>query len=85
MVYTSGIFRDPSESLETAQRRKLETICQSVQMQPGDRHLDIGCGWGGLVVHAAREHGTQSYGITLAEEQVAYAREAAKRRGSPSA
>jgi sphingolipid C9-methyltransferase len=81
MIYTSAIFRDPSESLETAQRRKLETICQSVQMQPGDRHLDVGCGWGGLVVHAAREHGTQSYGITLAPEQVVYGRELAQREG----
>jgi hypothetical protein len=44
MVYTSGMFRDKSESLESAQQRKLETVCKYVQMKPGDRHLNIGCG-----------------------------------------
>jgi len=81
MVYTCGIFRNEEESLETAQRRKLETICHAAQFKPGDRHLDVGCGWGGLVVHAAREHGTSSYGITLAEEQVAHAQRLASSQG----
>ena len=81
MLYTSGIFRDASESLEAAQRRKLETICQVAQLSPGDRHLDVGCGWGALAVHAAREHGTESYGITLAEEQVAHGRKLAEAEG----
>ncbi len=73
MTYTSGLFQDPSESLETAQNRKLETVCQYVQMKPGDRHLDIGCGWGPLVTHAAKHHGTDSTGITLAKEQAEWA------------
>ena len=54
MVYTSGIFRDKAESLEDAQRRKLDTVCKYVQMKPGDRHLDIGCGWG-TVARARRQ------------------------------
>ena len=70
MVYTSGIFRDRSESVEVAQRRKLDTICQSIQLQPGERLLDIGCGWGALVVHAASEYGAHCTGVSLAEEQI---------------
>ncbi|HVU00797.1 MAG TPA: cyclopropane-fatty-acyl-phospholipid synthase family protein [Polyangiaceae bacterium] len=81
MVYTSGIFLDESETLEAGQRRKLETVCQYVQMKPGDRHLDIGCGWGTLVAHAAKEHGTYSTGITLAKEQAAWAKEVAAAAG----
>lgn len=79
MVYTGAIFADESESLETAQRRKLEMVCNTVHMKPGDRHLDIGCGWGTLLTHAASKYGTHSTGITLAKEQadlaVARARE----------
>lgn len=79
MVYTSGVFRDEQETLEVAQRRKLDMICQSLRLQPGDRHLDIGCGWGTLAVHAAKEHGTHSTGITLAEEQVVWGNESARK------
>ena len=81
MVYTSGIFRDKSESLEAAQERKLETVCQYVQMKPGDQHLDIGCGWGPLITHAAQHHGTISTGITLAQEQADWAHARAERAG----
>jgi cyclopropane fatty-acyl-phospholipid synthase-like methyltransferase len=81
MIYTSGIFRDRNESLEDAQRRKLETVCKYVQMKPGDKHLDIGCGWGTLLVHAASQHGTLSTGITLAQEQAEWARNAAEKAG----
>jgi cyclopropane fatty-acyl-phospholipid synthase-like methyltransferase len=81
MVYTCGIFRDPGESLEAAQERKLATVCRSVQMQPGDQHLDIGCGWGPLTTYAAREHGAHSTGITLAREQADWARQRAESAG----
>ncbi len=81
MTYTSGIFRDPNESLEAAQERKLETICQYVQMKPGDKHLDIGCGWGPMIVHAAKHHGTHSTGVTLAKEQAEWARKRAEDNG----
>jgi cyclopropane fatty-acyl-phospholipid synthase-like methyltransferase len=81
MTYTSGIFHDPEESLEVAQERKLETVCQYVHMKPGDQHLDIGCGWGPLVTHAAKHHGTFSTGITLAQEQADWANARAARAG----
>jgi cyclopropane fatty-acyl-phospholipid synthase-like methyltransferase len=81
MIYTSGIFQDRNESLEDAQRRKLETVCKYVQMKPGDKHLDIGCGWGALLVHAASQHGTVSTGITLAQEQADWAQAAAQKAG----
>jgi len=81
MIYTSGLFVDPNETLEAGQQRKLETVCRYVQMQAGDRHLDIGCGWGGLLVHAARHHGTSSTGITLAKEQASWALDSARAAG----
>jgi len=81
MTYTSGIFRDPEETLEVAQDRKLETICQYVQMKKGDRHLDIGCGWGPMITYAAEHYGTVSTGITLAKEQAAWANERAAKAG----
>lgn len=81
MVYTSGIFRNEGESLEAAQQRKLETVCQYAQMKEGDKHLDIGCGWGTLLTHAAQHHGTQSTGITLAQEQADWANQQATERG----
>jgi len=73
MIYTSGIFRDRDETLEEGQRRKLDTVCKYVQMKPGDEHLDIGCGWGTLINHAAKHYGTNSTGITLAKEQAEWA------------
>ncbi|MEN9579721.1 MAG: hypothetical protein RJA70_2730 [Pseudomonadota bacterium] len=81
MTYTSGIFHDPEESLEVAQERKLKTVCDYVQMKPGDKHLDIGCGWGPLVTYAAKERGTVSTGITLAQEQADWANERARKAG----
>jgi cyclopropane fatty-acyl-phospholipid synthase-like methyltransferase len=81
MVYTSGIFRDVAEPLEVAQARKLETVCQYVQMKPGDKHLDIGCGWGTLINYAAKKYGTQGTGITLAKEQADMARTRAQAAG----
>jgi sphingolipid C9-methyltransferase len=81
MTYTSGMFQDRDETLEAAQERKLETVCQYVQMKPGDRHLDIGCGWGPLITYAAQHHGAVSTGITLAQEQANWALERAEKAG----
>lgn len=81
MVYTSGIFHGPGESLEIAQRRKLDTICQSIQLQAGERLLDIGCGWGTLAVHAAAEYGAHCTGVSLAEEQIRAGRARAEAAG----
>ena len=81
MVYTSGVFRDAAEPLEVGQTRKLDMICESLQLRPGERLLDIGCGWGALVVHAAAEYGAHCTGVSLAEEQIRAARARADSAG----
>ena len=81
MVYTCGIFRDPEETLEEGQTRKLEMVCKTTQMKEGDRHLDLGCGWGPLITHAAKHYGTQSTGVTLAKEQAEWANNTAEKMG----
>jgi len=78
MVYTSGIYRNENESLEEAEYRKLQTVCEYVQMKKGDKHLDLGCGWGTLLRYAAKEYGTYSTGITLSKEQKAWGEQQAK-------
>ncbi|KAJ1915529.1 hypothetical protein H4219_004267 [Mycoemilia scoparia] len=83
MVYTSGMVGNPNEreSLEVLQTNKLDEVCKRVQLQPGDRHLDIGCGWGTLVCHAAKNYGTQSLGITLGRNQTAHGNNKASEMG----
>jgi cyclopropane fatty-acyl-phospholipid synthase-like methyltransferase len=81
MTYTSGFFKDPTETLEQAQANKMDLVCRKMKLQPGERHLDIGCGWGPLVRFAAKNYGSDSTGVTIAEEQVKYATEAIKREG----
>jgi cyclopropane-fatty-acyl-phospholipid synthase len=81
MVYSCAYYTDWSNDLATAQRDKLEMICRKLRLKPGDRLLDIGCGWGGLVCHAARQYGVTAHGITLSEEQLAYARDKVRRLG----
>ncbi|HEX6251130.1 MAG TPA: cyclopropane-fatty-acyl-phospholipid synthase family protein [Gemmatimonadaceae bacterium] len=73
MLYTCAYFRTGSESLEEAQLDKLELICRKLRLQPGERLLDIGCGWGGLVRYAASRYGVTAHGITLSEAQAEYA------------
>ncbi|HEC23811.1 MAG TPA: class I SAM-dependent methyltransferase [Chloroflexi bacterium] len=75
MTYSCAYFRTGEEDIHTAQRQKLEHICRKLQLRPGERLLDIGCGWGGLLIHAAREYGVDATGITLSEKQAALARE----------
>jgi cyclopropane-fatty-acyl-phospholipid synthase len=74
MVYSCAYFSNPSDDLETAQRRKLDYICRKLRLERGERLLDIGCGWGGLLLHAARHFGVQTVGITLSEPQAELAR-----------
>ena len=62
MVYSCAYFTAPDDTLEAAQTRKLETICRKLRLRAGERLLDIGCGWGSLVLHAAREHGARAVG-----------------------
>ena len=81
MVYSCAYFRDWNNDLATAQHDKLDMICRKLSLQPGDRLLDIGCGWGALVCHAAKHFGATAVGVTLAEEQFAYAKEKVSRFG----
>ena len=74
MMYTCGYFRDWSNSLDQAQQDKLDMICRKLQLQPGDRMLDIGCGWGGLICHAAKHYGVIAHGITLSQQQYEFAK-----------
>ncbi|MER5854320.1 class I SAM-dependent methyltransferase [Streptomyces sp900105245] len=73
MVYSCAYWEDDG-TLESAQRDKLELVCVKLGLTPGQRLLDVGCGWGSMVIHAAREHGVNAVGITLSQEQAAYAR-----------
>jgi cyclopropane-fatty-acyl-phospholipid synthase len=74
LTYSCAYFHDASETLDEAQRNKYEHICRKLRLMPGERLLDIGCGWGGLVRYAAREHGATAVGITLSAKQAEYAR-----------
>jgi cyclopropane-fatty-acyl-phospholipid synthase len=69
MVYSCAYFRTGNESLEEAQVAKLDHICRKLRLTAEDRLLDIGCGWGGMVIHAARHYGARTVGITLSENQ----------------
>ncbi|MCP4171498.1 MAG: class I SAM-dependent methyltransferase [Fuerstiella sp.] len=81
MVYTCGYFTDWDNSLDQAQHDKLDMICRKLQLQPGDRFLDIGFGWGGLLCHAAKHYGVQAHGITLSENQLKYTQEKVRKLG----
>ena len=74
-VYSCAYFTSPDESLDQAQRNKLEHVCRKLRLQPGDRLLDIGCGWGALVCWAARHHGVRAHGITLSRQQLELAQQ----------
>ena len=75
MVYSCGYFERPAYSLNQAQEAKLDLVCRKLRLRPGDRFLDVGCGWGALVMHAAKHYGVQAVGITLSRQQVELARE----------
>ena len=81
MQYTCAYFPSWDASLETAQEAKLEMICRKLQLQPGDRFLDIGCGWGGLLCYAAKRYGVVAHGVTLSPEQASFARARAAEQG----
>lgn len=73
MVYTCGYFTDWNNDIAKAQHDKLDMICRKLRLKPGERFLDIGCGWGALVCHAARNFGVKAHGVTLSQEQFDYA------------
>ena len=74
MTYSSALFRSPRESLADAQRNKYAAICNRISQAPGDKVLEIGCGWGGFAEYAIRERGLRVTGLTLSREQRDYAR-----------
>src|SRR3954447_10678264 len=69
MTYSCARFTSVDDSLDTAQEAKYELIARKLGLQPGMRLLDVGCGWGGMVLHAAREHGVEAVGVTLSVPQ----------------
>lgn len=75
MVYSCAYYETEDTSLAQAQWAKLDHICRKLRLQPGEELLDIGCGWGALVMHAARHYGVKATGITLSERQLALARQ----------
>ena len=75
MTYSSARFDHAGQSLEDAQRGKYEALCRKLKLRPGDHVLEIGCGWGGFAVHAARHYGCRVTGVTISEAQAAYARQ----------
>ena len=81
MIYTCGYFKDWSNTLDQAQHDKLDMICRKLQLAPGDRMLDIGCGWGGLICHAAQHFGVKAHGVTLSQQQYEYAKSKIERLG----
>ena len=81
MVYSSAYFPTADATLAEAQITKLDRICQKLQLKPGDRLLDIGCGWGGLICHAAKHYGVTAQGVTLSERQLAFCNDKIAREG----
>lgn len=81
MQYSAADYRDPGQSLESAQENKLEQICQTLELSPSDRFLDVGCGWGALAVYAAERFGVRATGCTLSEAQFRFAQDLVKKKG----
>lgn len=75
LVYSCAYFSKPDESLDSAQVNKLDYVCRKLRLKPGEKLLDIGCGWGTLLVHAAKKFGAICTGITLSKNQAEYARQ----------
>jgi cyclopropane-fatty-acyl-phospholipid synthase len=74
MTYSCAVYETPSDALFTAQQNKHDLICRKLALKPGMRHLDIGCGWGSMVLHAAKHYGVRSVGVTISAQQAERAR-----------
>jgi cyclopropane-fatty-acyl-phospholipid synthase len=73
MAYTCAVFPTADATLEEAQKNKFDLVCRKLDLKPGMRLLDVGCGWGGMVEHAAEHYGVQALGVTLSREQALWA------------
>jgi cyclopropane-fatty-acyl-phospholipid synthase len=81
MVYSCAYFQSTRDSIDTAQTQKLDYICRKLRLRAGDRLLDLGCGWGGLLIHAAMNYGVKAFGITLSIPQAEMARQRIREAG----
>ncbi len=81
MVYSCAYFRHEGEELNKAQENKLDLICRKLRLKPGEKFLDIGCGWGALIIWAAKNYGVEAYGITNSKNQFELARHRIKAEG----
>ncbi|HEY3328019.1 MAG TPA: cyclopropane-fatty-acyl-phospholipid synthase family protein [Novimethylophilus sp.] len=81
MIYSCAYYEEASQSLEQAQRNKLDHICRKLRLKPGERLLDIGCGWGALICWAAEHYGVNAHGITLSQNQCKHAQQTIRRSG----
>jgi cyclopropane-fatty-acyl-phospholipid synthase len=81
MTYTCAVFETEEATLEEAQHAKYDLVARKLDLQQGQRLLDVGCGWGGMVRHAAREYGVRALGVTLSREQAEWAQEKIKEEG----
>ena len=81
MTYTCALFPTEDATLEQAQEAKYDLICRKLDLKPGQRLLDLGCGWGGMVRHAAKHYGVKALGVTLSEQQALWAQQAIKEQG----
>jgi cyclopropane-fatty-acyl-phospholipid synthase len=81
LVYSCGYFKSAGDDLDTAQEQKLDYICRKLRLRRGDRILDLGCGWGGLLQYAAAKYGVEAFGITLSVPQAELARERFREAG----
>ena len=81
MTYSCALFSRGAKTLEEAQEAKLELVCTKLALKPGERVLDVGCGWGSFAIHAAKRHGARVLGVTLSEPQAQLGRELARAAG----
>jgi cyclopropane-fatty-acyl-phospholipid synthase len=81
MAYTCAVYPKRDATLEEAQDEKFDLVCRKLGLQRGQRLLDVGCGWGGLVLHATRHYGVTAIGVTLSERQASWAADAIEREG----
>jgi cyclopropane-fatty-acyl-phospholipid synthase len=81
MTYSCAYFRNDQEGIDEAQINKIDLICRKLRLKAGDCLLDIGCGWGGLIIHATKEYGARCCGVTLSQQQYNFARQRIDQEG----